>query len=176
MQACRESRRHGSYQRAFTVGSEPRYLWVNFDTDMICVPDGQLEELEPHQQDIQRLGLLSDGSYESYDDFWHHGCPKLDDFPLLREIHVVIPGNYLIWSSTFEDRRWGPCPKDNIRFIGQNNGLVLNGYQLSMACDWGMFHALDAGGKVQNLDNMEEEIELALDDSHLTLADLREIE
>lgn len=81
MQACRESRQHASYHWAFIIGSEPRHLWVHFETNMICIQDCKLDELDPHQEDIQRLGVFSDGSDESYDDFCFHESQKLDGSP-----------------------------------------------------------------------------------------------
>ncbi|RFU78378.1 hypothetical protein TARUN_3900 [Trichoderma arundinaceum] len=175
MQVCQESREYGPYRRAFTIGSEARYLWVNFESDMISLGDINLDDLESHQSDIQRLRFTV-GSDESYDAFCYHRSGELGNFPVLKEIHVLVEEDILIWGSAFEDYGWGFCPEENIRFIDNASGLVLNGYQLLAALDFRVYYSWDLGGKVEDMNNLEQEIEIAMDDSHLTLAAMREIE
>ncbi|UNI23957.1 hypothetical protein JDV02_009744 [Purpureocillium takamizusanense] len=40
LQACHEARNLGLYERAFADGRDPRYVWVNFDVDIISLGDG----------------------------------------------------------------------------------------------------------------------------------------
>lgn len=38
--ACHESRKYCNYQKAFVMDGSPRYIWTNFDCDIIsCTPD-----------------------------------------------------------------------------------------------------------------------------------------
>ncbi|EHK21673.1 uncharacterized protein TRIVIDRAFT_131867, partial [Trichoderma virens Gv29-8] len=59
MHVCRESRQLAPYQKAFFTtlpgDSETRYIWVNFNEDMICLEHHHLSALDPHADDIQRL-------------------------------------------------------------------------------------------------------------------------
>ncbi|KAF4998521.1 hypothetical protein FDECE_11762 [Fusarium decemcellulare] len=45
MHACHEARNLGLYHRAFAFGNLPRYIWVNFDTDLISIEERELEIL-----------------------------------------------------------------------------------------------------------------------------------
>lgn len=177
LQVCRESRQLAAYQRAFTDGAEPRYTWIDFEADMICIQSVDLlHELRSHRLDIQRLRLTSDGSQDSYDNFFYWGGKELREFPKLKEIHVIIDVDMSIWSTIFEGSSWGSCPMENIRFIDSTSGLMLNGYQLSMLADWTMFFSWEGVGNVQDIDNLSEEIEWAIDDSHLSMSQIEEIE
>ncbi|PTB52869.1 hypothetical protein M431DRAFT_557433 [Trichoderma harzianum CBS 226.95] len=128
MHVCRESRQHAPYRRAFTIGSELRYVWVNFETDMICLQEFYLKHLESHKLDIQRLRITA-----------KHGWEK-------------------------------------IKFIYNSSGLILNGYQLWAVTDWGTYHSWDGKGKIKDINNLREEIELATDDTHLSLSFIRSVE
>jgi len=177
MHACRESRRYAPYVRAFiTSGSTPRYTWINFEVDMLSLPDDDLtrRELEPHRAQICRLRFRSDGSVESYDSFYYFGVKDLARFSQLHEVHLVVDGDLQVWATAFEDLRWGSCPMNNIRFIDPQSGLMLSGRQLSMACDFGVFHSWDGGGRAANgADGQVEELE---DGSHLSLRELAEVD
>ncbi|PWI67169.1 hypothetical protein PCL_04331 [Purpureocillium lilacinum] len=57
LHACREARTHGlsMYQRAFTIGAEPRYVWVNYEMDTISVGDTSLSLIDAEKLLIRRL-------------------------------------------------------------------------------------------------------------------------
>lgn len=176
MQVCRESRKHAPYRRAFTIGSEPRYIWVNFETDNICLQAFYLKDLESHKLDIQRLRITAKHGWSSYEAFGNWDIKDLRDFPALQEIHVAIDDSVLVWAYTFEERYWGECPRENIKFIDNTSGLILNGYQLWAVSDWGTYHSWDGEGKIKDINNLKEEIELATDDTHLSLSFIKSVE
>lgn len=130
MQVCRKSRQHTPYCRAFAIGSEPRYVWVNFELDMICLKDFYLKDLESHKLDIQRLRITVKHGWSSYEAFGNWDINDLNDFTALQEIHVSIDNSVLVWAYLFKERYWGECPRENIKFINNTSGLILNGYQL----------------------------------------------
>ncbi|OAQ94960.1 hypothetical protein VFPFJ_01069 [Purpureocillium lilacinum] len=57
LHTCREARTHGlsMYQRAFTIGAEPRYVWVNYEMDTISVGDTSLSLIDAEKLLIRRL-------------------------------------------------------------------------------------------------------------------------
>lgn len=176
MQVCRESRQHAPYRQAFTIGSEPRYAWVNFEIDMICLQDFLLKDLESHQLDIQRLRITARNGWSSHEIFFNWDVNDLRDFPVLKEIHVTIDNLVLLWAYTFEERYWGECPRENIKFIDNTSGLILNGYQLCAVSNWGTYHSWDGEGKIRDINKLEEEIEPATDDTHMGLSGIRNVE
>ncbi|UKZ83332.1 hypothetical protein TrVFT333_011140 [Trichoderma virens FT-333] len=177
MQVCHESRRHGPYRWAFTIGSEPRYIWVNFEIDMICLRNlNALMAFEPHKLDIQRLMIFARYGCSRFDGYYDWEVDELRNFPALKEIHDAIDHGCLGWSALFAERYWGACPRGNIRFIDTISGIMLNGYQLSAAADWGIFHSWDGGGKIEDVNNLEEEIRIADHYTHMSLSDIRAVE
>ncbi|KAL7913908.1 hypothetical protein GGI35DRAFT_229325 [Trichoderma velutinum] len=176
MQVCRESRQHAPYRRAFALGSEPRYIWVNFEIDMICLQDFFLQDLESHKLDIQRLRITAKCGWSSYETFGNWDIDDLRDFPALKEIHVAIDSEVLVWAYTFEERYWGECPRENIKFLDNTSGLILTGSQLWAVSDWGTYFSWDGEGKIRDINNLKEEIKLATDDTHLSLSFIRSVE
>jgi hypothetical protein len=71
---------------------------------------------------------------------------------------------------------WGECSREKIKFIDNSSGLILNGYQLWAVTDWGTYHSWDGKGKIKDINNLREEIELATDDTHLSLSFIRSVE
>ncbi|KFH44287.1 hypothetical protein ACRE_049410 [Hapsidospora chrysogenum ATCC 11550] len=179
MHACRESRRHAPYQRAFTAGTEPRWTWVNFDLDIFCVSSlGSIADIVSHRSDVQRLHIRTDDDHDWYESATNHGALRiLDDFVNLREIQVVLGPGGLLWGDVFADWGFGHCPRENITFVDEGSGLVLTGPQLKLVGDWRMFFSFDSEGNPPDPDELSDEIEYALDDtSHLTMAQMHEID
>ncbi|KAK5991192.1 hypothetical protein PT974_09470 [Cladobotryum mycophilum] len=131
--------------------------------------------LTAHPRLVHRLRVTVDGD-RSYDSFCYFGWEIFAKFPMIKEMHIAIEESVLIWASAFEDFGWGSCPRENIRFIDNTSGLMLTGLELQMTHDWLMFHSWDCSRKVEDLDNLVEEIEWANDDSHLRLCDLKDVE
>ncbi|KAL7936608.1 hypothetical protein V8C35DRAFT_295939 [Trichoderma chlorosporum] len=176
MQACHESRQYGPYRRAFTIGSEPRYVWVNFETDMICPKALGLFDLQTHKLEIQRLRITAGLGWSSYEAFSRFYANDLRDFPALKEIHVAIDSEYSVWQYAFEECYWGVCPRENIKFIDNTTGLMLSGHQLSAAGAWCAFHSWDGEGKIKDINDLEVDPEIAEDDSYQSLSDIRDVE
>lgn len=143
---------------------------------MICLQNFFLKDLALHQLDIQRLRITSRNGWSSYEIFYNWDVNDLRDFPVLKEIHVAIDDSVLVWAYTFEERYWGECPRENIKFIDNTSGLMLNGYQLCAVSDWCTYHSWDGEGKIRDINKLEEEIELATDDTHMGLSDIRNVE
>ncbi|KAH6892883.1 hypothetical protein B0T10DRAFT_481066 [Thelonectria olida] len=147
LQASKEARRHAPYRRSFfattNTGSGPRYVWVNFEMDMICIEDHEVERLAPHLEDIQRLRFTVTAEYDDliYEYFFRNSDKMMGDFTALQELHMVIEDCTRRWGTTFEHCFYA-CPRENVRFLDPQSGLLLNGFQLEMAYRW----SIEEGG------------------------------
>lgn len=119
LQACRESRRElqRQYEQAFAELEkrrplERRYIWVNFDMDLIDIGTWELNRFSSVEESLQRLKM----EREPTEYFCRLEVEDLRKFTRLREIHVVCPSGLLDWSGTLEDHYW-PCDDENVSLI-----------------------------------------------------------
>ncbi|KAI9374615.1 hypothetical protein BJX61DRAFT_281103 [Aspergillus egyptiacus] len=143
LHACHESRTQGLYQRAFTLateGHEPRYVWVNFEVDMISIGDTDTEHVDPAERLLIRRLRFERESDDSFFFFESHSLAK--EYPNVEELHVICPdaGGAYAWHDCWEGCPW-PCPKENIRFIDKGTGWVATGADLDRLYEeeWGPF-------------------------------------
>ncbi|PNP43574.1 hypothetical protein TGAMA5MH_04546 [Trichoderma gamsii] len=179
MHVCRESRQQAPYTRAFTAGSEPRWTWINFEVDILCVTSlYAIPDLLSHRSEIQRLQIRTDDDLDWYESATNYnGLSILSELERLREIRVVLEPGDLMWGDVFTDWGFGHCPEDNITFLDEGSGLVLTGPQLKMVLDWRMVFAFGSEGNPPDPDSLSDEIAFALDDSwHMTLAQMQELD
>ncbi|PTB40027.1 hypothetical protein M441DRAFT_58868 [Trichoderma asperellum CBS 433.97] len=159
MHVCRESRQLAPYQKAFFTtlpgDSETRYIWVNFNEDMICLEHHHLSALNPHAADIQRLRFTVPTGRE----FEHWGEPFtrftsswFTEFTALRELHLAISYYMNFWGAT--SGSYGICPIANVRFVDIHTGLMLTKAQIDLAEEW----LSQKGWLVQNMDDIDEEL------------------
>ncbi|KAF7556899.1 hypothetical protein G7046_g6169 [Stylonectria norvegica] len=135
MQTCHEARNLGLYQRAFSSGDEPRYVWVNFEADMISIGNSDYCIIKPEQLLIRRL-RFEDESTDGHAGFFHFHSKELRDFCNLTEIHVICQDGLLDWQDAWECVYW-PCPDENVRFIDKKSGQMVDGYALDkMLEEW----------------------------------------
>ncbi|KAM5445398.1 hypothetical protein MaudCBS49596_007541 [Microsporum audouinii] len=132
LQACHEARTQKAlYQKAFTLGSEPRYVWVNFEIDMISIGDTVIDLFKPEQQLIRRLTIE-----EEYSDYFFYSKSRdLYDFCNVEEIHVICRGGLQDWKVDWENIYW-PCPKTNLKLIDKETGQGFTGEELDSMWKW----------------------------------------
>ncbi|QYS99726.1 hypothetical protein H0G86_006845 [Trichoderma simmonsii] len=150
VQVCQESRRQAPYRRAFTTGAEPRYIWVNFESDMIC-NDGSddLLNLEPHQQDIQRLRLPIDDDL-AYDYITIHGDQEFKKFTNIKEIHIAVELQFAGFSIEFLAATVNKCfngNDDKVKFLDVGSGYMMDASQLRIFSDWKNYYSFDTHGR-----------------------------
>ncbi|KAL7908159.1 hypothetical protein GGI35DRAFT_55267 [Trichoderma velutinum] len=159
VQVCQESRRHAPYQRAFTNGFEPRYIWVNFEIDMICNDNCKSPlTLEPHEQDIQRLRFSIDGEM-AYDYFSHCGGRELEKFTNIKEIHLAVDRKIAGFSVDYLADTVNRCfneHDDKVKFLDVGSGYMMNANQVRISSDWSNYYSFDGYGKA-NIDTFEED-------------------
>ncbi|OTA02934.1 hypothetical protein A9Z42_0033520 [Trichoderma parareesei] len=180
MHVCRESRQCAPYQKAFftMVPGEPehRYIWVDFEQDMICLADDRVDWLEPYQADIRRLRFTvppGDRGDLLFDVFGSVSKKLVAPFTALRELHLAISEYFCAWGSTWAVCGFGPCARENVRFLDLNTGLLLTGPQLEMAYTW----QWQQGGRVMDMDDFDDELRFMLDNyTGLDLPELAKIE
>ncbi|PON25797.1 hypothetical protein TGAM01_v205234 [Trichoderma gamsii] len=159
MHVCQESRQLAPYQKAFFTtlpgDSETRYIWVNFNEDMICLEHHNLYALDPHAADIQRLRFTVPTGREFEDwaeTFTRFTSSRFTQFTVLREVHLAISHDMHFWGATAGS--YGVCPIDNVRFLDIQTGLMLTKAQIELAEEW----ESQKGWLVQNMDDIDEEL------------------
>jgi hypothetical protein len=145
VQTCRESRTHSAYNQTFSTNADQHYIWINFECDLISIPDDNLQALQAYRTEIERLSFVVEDE-STYDDFCYYGTGQLQQLPLLREIQVIVRSCMMLWATNFTDCHWGACPRSNIRFVDQESGLVVTGAQLEMVRDWSTFYSRNGDG------------------------------
>ncbi|OPB42358.1 hypothetical protein A0O28_0034750 [Trichoderma guizhouense] len=175
MHVCRESRQLAPYRKAFFTtlpgDCEARYIWVNFDEDMISIQDEKMERLFPHAADIQRLRfMVPTGSYREYweDTFHRYPDTHFKMFTALRELHFALSKGYAMMGYA----NYGTCPPDNVRYINIHGGWMLTEAQAEMMDEW----QWRKGGLVEDMDNFDEELEWVVDNAITFIQDCAEID
>ena len=130
VQTCHEARNLGLYQRAFSSGDEPRYVWVNFEVDMISIGETDYWIINSERLLIRRLRFED----KNNEGFFHFHSKELRDFCNFREIHVICKDGLLAWQDAWEYLYW-PCPRENMRFIDKESGQMVDGYALDKMMD-----------------------------------------
>ncbi|KAI9163870.1 hypothetical protein HJFPF1_05498 [Paramyrothecium foliicola] len=132
VQVCREARNNGLYQRAFCEGSNPRHIWVNFRIDLISIGHTGYWIISAERKLIRRL-KFEGGNDEG---FYHFRTHELREFCNLSEIQIICEPGLLEWQPAWQFLQW-PCPRENLRFIDKQSGLMVDGYELDkMTKEW----------------------------------------
>ncbi|KAL5326331.1 hypothetical protein ACEPPN_004015 [Leptodophora sp. 'Broadleaf-Isolate-01'] len=149
--ASRESRELCSYQKSFVSLSGSRYIWANFDHDVIHILS---EMLWGHMglpiNDIKhlRIELLDVTDYEE-EDWWNHHIKTFDDFSKLARVDLLVVKDLLYFTQYIGDGYFGSCPKSNVRIISRATGEWLDQETLGTYQDW-----WDTDGGTRDLDSM----------------------
>ncbi|KAL6907358.1 hypothetical protein GGI43DRAFT_258941 [Trichoderma evansii] len=177
MHVCRESRQLAPYRKAFFTtlpgDSEARYIWVNFDKDMICLQNENMLSLRPHAADIQRLRFtVPTGSYGEYwaETFTRFTNDHFKQFTALREVHLAISEDITFWGSSAGS--YGTCPSENLRFIDVHTGLMLTKPQIQLVEEW----CSRRGGLVEDIEYFDRELQFEIDNCDTVIADCSEVE
>ncbi|PHH90080.1 hypothetical protein CDD83_4588 [Cordyceps sp. RAO-2017] len=125
LQACREARNQGLYQRAFSHVTEPRYVWVNFEMDMISIGRSEFDFFKPEGHLIRRLKF----EREMNESFFHFRSEGLLHFQNVVEMHVVCLDGLQNWHEAWSDFYWS-CRREKLWFIDKETGQMLNSYEL----------------------------------------------
>ncbi|EHK18980.1 uncharacterized protein TRIVIDRAFT_44202 [Trichoderma virens Gv29-8] len=179
MHVCRESRQLAPYRKAFFTtlpdDSEARYIWVNFDEDMICIPDQFMGYLRAHAADIQRLRFTAPAG--SFGEGWVTGFgyaeylkDRFKHFTALREVHVAISEDISSWVLTAGC--YGTCPYENVRFLDVHSGLMLTIPQANLVEEW----ISRKGWLVENMDGIDEELQFYIDNCYTFIEDCAEVD
>ncbi|KID59421.1 hypothetical protein MAN_10726, partial [Metarhizium hybridum] len=132
LHTCRESRRQSPYEKLFySQETEPRYVWVNFDLDMLDVGEAFFEYLEHHGSRVRRLKFEA----QNFDECWFHfDSKKLVWFTNLVECHVVSGDGLGAWWGAWEDFYWS-CKREDLIFIDKETGQRMNSYEVDEMMD-----------------------------------------
>jgi hypothetical protein len=123
LHACREARNLGLYERAFSeIGADGRYVWVNWDVDIISIGTSYFRYFHLSASLIKRIQFERDNT----DDFFYHReVNDLDAFVNVKEIFVVCADRYDMtgWHGAVEEHasHWR-CGGENLYLIDLSDG------------------------------------------------------
>ncbi|OBT94716.1 hypothetical protein VE01_06268 [Pseudogymnoascus verrucosus] len=124
--ACSESREHCSYRKAFIINSSPRYIWANFDCDVIQMRSRLLADkniLERDEVRHLRIELVNEQGLDESEFFYHNHVHKLPDFPKLESFNLLVSdGLWPQWTDFIKETYWGACPRRNVRIVDRRTG------------------------------------------------------
>jgi hypothetical protein len=87
---------------------ERRYVWLNFDIDMVDIGNSYLSAFKPIASKIKRLKFERENSNEAW---FNTEKRELKDFKNVEEIHVVCADGFDQWAFSMYDISW-PCADD----------------------------------------------------------------
>lgn len=132
--ACQESRKYCSYKKAFIRDWSSRYIWVNFESDIIQVKSGLIQELvegisiEMGKIRHLRIELVHEQGWDLSEDLFYKHSRQIRYFPLLRGCDVPVEdGLAHTWTAFIYDTYWGACPRGNVRMIDAQTGEWIDG-------------------------------------------------
>lgn len=126
LQACREARNLRLYERAFAeIGADGRYVWVNWDMDIISIGTSEFQFFHPSAPLIQRLQFERDNTEDS---FYHSEVYDLDAFLNIKEIFIVCVDGLTGWHGAIEEHGFiRRCGGENVYLIDlEAGGRILN--------------------------------------------------
>jgi hypothetical protein len=127
-QACQESRKYCSYQKAFVMDQSPRYIWVDFESDIIqmnCEIMSRLV-LEKNRVKHLRIALSHELGWDLSEFFFHDYSYKIRDFPQLKSCDVLVNDGPYYWGNFIKETDWGACQQSNVRIIDAKTGEWIN--------------------------------------------------
>lgn len=127
--ACRESRKYNSYRKAFIISPSPRYIWANFDSDVIQMSSWLLAEEIMERNEIMhlRIELVNEHGWDGSDFFYHDYCHKLREFAKLENVQVLVKAGELPqWTAFIKETYWGACPSRNVKMVDAETGMWIN--------------------------------------------------
>ncbi|KAL4962981.1 2EXR domain-containing protein [Aspergillus stella-maris] len=133
-QTCHEAHDVGLryYKKAFwqlTIPEiHPRYVWVNFELDLIDIGDTYFDHVKAEDRvRIRRLRFEREYS----DTFYFLETFELRDLYSPREIHVLCTDGNWCWAEPY-DHLYRPCGPENLTFINKETGEVWGPKEIKM--------------------------------------------
>jgi hypothetical protein len=144
LQACKEARAQGLYTQVFfevdakdaQFGAEPiatehRYVWLNFEFDMVDIGTSLFCYYKHIMSDFQWLRFERENGGEY---FYHGERRELAEFVNVKEVQVVCADGFWNWGGAINDgNHYWPCPDENVLFF--DGDQIARGLELEDICD-----------------------------------------
>ncbi|KAJ0168060.1 hypothetical protein CTA2_10428 [Colletotrichum tanaceti] len=101
VQACRESRNLGLYQRSFAGGARPRYTWIDFESDTIQATYWDLKLVTREKETIRHLAI----EVEDVECLSRHYQEALTGFRVLETVDFLSDESLREWAHVIEQIR-----------------------------------------------------------------------
>ncbi|KAL5315446.1 hypothetical protein ACEPPN_016314 [Leptodophora sp. 'Broadleaf-Isolate-01'] len=113
--ASRESRECCSYKKRFTSSTGDRYIWVNFDHDIIHVRASLLWAIPMSEVKHLRIELVDDQGKEIEERWIDDYKEELRNFPKLVSVDLLVPEELRFYARYMEDNYFGTCLLKDVR-------------------------------------------------------------
>jgi hypothetical protein len=134
LQTCREARNLGLYKQAFSEveeaacpdGTEPRYVWVNLEIDIISIGRTLFCAFQPVALSIRRLKFARNVSsfMVAMQPIFLFEARELRDFSNAEDVYVECEDGLYRWYRLADRILW-PCGQNNVIFIDPGGGRVM---------------------------------------------------
>jgi hypothetical protein len=84
---CRESRKHCSYQKAFIINCFPRYIWTNFESDIVQTRSALVAQISVAERDAiehLRIEMIDDWGFNEGDSYFYYTRGEIRYFAKLK--------------------------------------------------------------------------------------------
>ena len=119
---CRESRVYCAYQQGFNVGLSGRYIWVNFDYDIIHVQALNLFVLPRESIKSLRVELVDEKGKEINEQWMSDYKHEFSNFLKLETIDLLVPDELRFYAEDIDETYFGNCKKENVRVVSITTG------------------------------------------------------
>jgi hypothetical protein len=110
--------------------SEQRYVWLDFDIDMVDIGTSKFGYYKSIVSVVKRLKFERKNGDEW---FYRTEAQELRKFVTVEEIHVVCADGFWMWGDALYEHPW-PCAEEKIVFIDAFDGRVAHGMELETIC------------------------------------------
>jgi hypothetical protein len=101
LHACVESRSRlvRYYSKILTRESLSRYIWVNYELDIICINEWSVEDLDAELPPIKHLSVV----VTSDENFWREIIPRIQRMPSLENLEIKPTEKVTYWWRGWDD-------------------------------------------------------------------------
>ncbi|KAI4641534.1 hypothetical protein J4E93_007631 [Alternaria ventricosa] len=110
--------------------TEQRYVWLDFDIDMLDIGASYFSKYKAIAPAIKRLKFERENGCEY---FYHTESRRLKEFINVEEVHIVCADGFWMWAGAIEDHGWS-CAEEKLVFTDAFDGRVARGKEFEIVC------------------------------------------
>ncbi|ORY17403.1 hypothetical protein BCR34DRAFT_610876 [Clohesyomyces aquaticus] len=142
-----ESREHCSYRKAFIIDLSTRYIWVNYDHDIIQMRYRLLKNENDNpvwREDIRhlRIDLVDEQGFDETEMFYYHYAYVIYNIARLESFDILVGNGLAQWTDFIKESSWRAFFRKNVRIVDRKTGEWIDEgtspvYQDYVDTNWG---------------------------------------